>query len=531
MATYVKRQRASEHGADNLILRKTQGCVADLLDNTHPLRRGAPTSLDAPPVYVKPEATPFLYKTNEEEAEADDFAEHEYGFGEYDFRHPGTHWESDDEEERGDNDVFSPIATKAGQELGSILLAGAAGTPSCELKSAYKLQLSVRVDEKRLALLYDCFEHKAEAIEPSDPLPTNRSMMRFDKAFHMNGPRRSGWGGYGSSEDEDEDEDNDPSLDEPCEPTRALDEAGRIGCHLRGHAGDFMASRVLRLRVPLASVCGARLHIPGVAVDGLPDDKARALLVLELDMPLDANAFAARKIGSAHQGDKEFAPVADWTPKGAASRATRHYISGGAAEIRRLAAHLASLSGRLAKMLEKPTSASAVANSLAPPTSLALSAAPPFHVGVAADELEGVPSLQTLSARAVVDGGALAEDARGAGYPTATVCALSAAETSAKAAASASAAEGALTCERVHELMVARLGLTRTEAEEANPCFKRGVLMGHIVLSEATTLETVVFRGRCICCSAPHTATISDVLHQPVYGGNDYEDGGQEGAL
>ena len=248
-------------------------------------------------------------------------------------------------------------------------------------------------------------------------------------------------------------------------------------------------------------------------------------------MPLDANAFAARKIGSAHQGDKEFAPVADWTPKGAASRATRHYISGGAAEIRRLAAHLASLSGRLAKMLEKPTSALAVANSLAPPTSLALSAAPPFHVGVAADELEGVPSLQTLSARAAVDGGALAEDARGAGYPTATVCALSAAETSAKAAASASAAEGALTCERVHELMVARLGLTRTEAEEANPCFKCGVLMGHIVLSEATTLDTVVFRGRCICCSAPHTATISDVLHQPVYGGNDYEDGGQEGTV
>ena len=107
---------------------------------------GAPT-LRAPPVYVKPAATPFLYKPLKVGTKTSRSAL---------CRGPRfrieTHWESDDEEERGDNEIFSPISTKAGQELGSILLV-APGTPSCELKSAYKLQLSVRVDEKRLALV------------------------------------------------------------------------------------------------------------------------------------------------------------------------------------------------------------------------------------------------------------------------------------------------------------------------------------------------------------------------------------------
>ena len=66
--------------------------------------------------------------------------------GEYDFRHPGTRMKSDDEDS---DDEYSRISTKTGRDLGSIILAGAAGTPSCELKSEYKLQLSVRVEKKR----------------------------------------------------------------------------------------------------------------------------------------------------------------------------------------------------------------------------------------------------------------------------------------------------------------------------------------------------------------------------------------------
>ena len=113
----------------------------------------------------------------------------------------------------------------------------------------------------------------------------------------------------------------------------------------------------------------------------LPDlalPQARALLVLEFDAPPPEAAFAARKVGSPHIGDKEFATVPDWTPGCAAGAATRHYLSGvggveearvvcgqtvsraglwvgGAEELKRLAENLASLSPRLASMLSKPT--------------------------------------------------------------------------------------------------------------------------------------------------------------------------------
>ena len=54
-------------------------------------------------------------------------------------------------------------------------------------KSAYKLQLSVRVDEKRHALIYDYFEYKGHALAVSDPLPSKRSLRRFKKALDMPG--------------------------------------------------------------------------------------------------------------------------------------------------------------------------------------------------------------------------------------------------------------------------------------------------------------------------------------------------------
>jgi len=134
-----------------------------------------------------------------------------------------------------------------------------------------------------------------------------------------------------------------------------------------------------------------------------------------------------------------------------------------------------------------------------------------------------VPSLQALSAQAAIGQGVSAAAAEEAGYPAAAVTALAAAH---KAQATKS-----LTCDQVHLLMVKRLGLSAEEADQANPCFKRGVLKGHIKLLEGTSLDTVIYTGRCICCSASHEATIGAVLDQPVYGGNDYEDGGQEGAI
>ena len=172
-----------------ILRRDKYGEAADLLDaEPHPLAAGQPL-LNARPVAVQPAAVPYKYKTGDPDGEEDeDFAEHEYGYGEYDFRHPGTSWESDDEEERGDNEIFSPISTRAGQELGSILLVGKGGTPAVELKAAYDMQLSVRVDEKRLALCYDIFEHKGAAIDPIEgPLPSCRSYRRFEEATELGG--------------------------------------------------------------------------------------------------------------------------------------------------------------------------------------------------------------------------------------------------------------------------------------------------------------------------------------------------------
>jgi len=492
--------------AMNLAHHDFMGSATDLLDDkARPDLPGVPTLLCAPPVYVEPKDTPFIYKATTEED--DDFTEHdeESGCGEYDFRHPGTHWESDDEDERGWNEIFSPITTKAGQYLGSILLAGAAGTPSCELKPAYKLQLSVRVDEKRLALVYDCFEYKGRALALEDPLPSTRSIMRYENVVLDAEPRG---GGFFDSDEEDSEDSDDERLDEPVQVHESRSsEDDRSSLRVQGHAGDFMASRVLRLRVPLATVRGARIHSPPITVDGITDSEARALLVLELHTPPAKEAFAARKVGSRHLGECEFATVPDWTPNQAASVATRHYISGIAAEIKGLAAHLGSLDPRIAEMLREPpshdaaSSRSTTTNSLAPPASLALAAAPPFYnysTGATerADQEGGVPSLQSLAA----------------------------------AAAGSQQGAGKLTCERVHQLMVERLGITRKHAEAANPCFKRGVLLRHIELDEGTTLDDIICEGECIVCGEEVSATIGDVLDQPACGGCDYEEGGLEGA-
>ena len=89
--------------------------------------------------------------------------------------------------------------------------------------------------------------------------------------------------------------------------------------------------------------------MPPVAVDGLHcgGDDDRAMLVLEFDSQPPEAAFAARKVASRHFCDEDFVTVADWTPNKVASLSTRHYIHGGAGEIKRLAAHLAGRSDRL----------------------------------------------------------------------------------------------------------------------------------------------------------------------------------------
>ena len=217
---------------------------------------------------------------------------------EFDFRHPGTSYDSDDEELRGDNDVFSPINTKAAQRLYAIAFAagdaqasGAATPTHTVLRAAYKLQLSVRVDDKRRALNFDCFEYKPTVVDPErqDSLPTLRSIERFDACTGMgDGGRDRGFG----MDSDDSDDDDDPALDEPVRHRDggSFDQPTRMGLLFRGTVGDFLSSRLLRFRVPLASVVGARLvaSLEDVEEGDQEEDRVSAALVLELDAPAAA---------------------------------------------------------------------------------------------------------------------------------------------------------------------------------------------------------------------------------------------------
>jgi hypothetical protein len=48
--------------------------------------------------------------------------------------------------------------------------------------------------------------------------------------------------------------------------------------------------------------------------------------------------------------------------------------------------------------------------------------------------------------------------------------------------------------------MVERLGLSADDVKRDNPCVNEGVLLGHIVLTDETTLQDVIYRGRSDMC-------------------------------
>ena len=516
-------------------------------------------------VYVKPserESESYMYVVQGgDEPEIDDWGASEYGGGEmeeYDFRHPGTSYDSDDEDIRGDNDIFSPINTKAGQKLYALAFARGSqpddevATPKhAVLRAAYKLQLSVRVDDKRLALNLDCFEYKPPPADPTTDsgLPTLRRVERFDSCTGMGGRNR---GMFGMDSDaSDSDEDDDPSLDEIVQPRDggSFDSDTRISLIYRATVGDFFSGRLLRYRVPLVSVVGARLVVPH---DGDEDDgddadaKVDAALVLELDTPPPADAFAARKVCSSLHKENRFATVDDWTPYKVASRASRVYIYGALDELRQLAAHLATISAQFAGLVAPPpkknkksgASPHTACNTLAAPVSLRYDAAPSFGTRVpvssAMDESSssgtdgsGVPSLQSLSASCAAKVGVTKAALQDKGFPPAAVSAIAVAEAEAKAARK----KTKLGVDEVHALLVQRGLVTADEAERVNPCLKKGILLGHVTIAEDATLETPLHTGECVCCSSELVCTIGDALWQTTYAGCDYEDGGENGAV
>ncbi len=116
---------------DAVVRRSDLGSSEDLLDDSGP----APRSLQAPPVPIVPsDATLVSYIYHHPgaaqmgEVDDDDFAENDDELvGELDFRHPGTHLESDDEDERCSNERFAPLRTLAARWI-AICSTGHGGT-------------------------------------------------------------------------------------------------------------------------------------------------------------------------------------------------------------------------------------------------------------------------------------------------------------------------------------------------------------------------------------------------------------------
>lgn len=85
--------------------------------------------------------------------------------------------------------------------------------------------------------------------------------------------------------------------------------------------------------------------------------------------------------------------------------------------------------------------------------------------------------------------------------------------------------------ERVHELLKS-LGVEKPE--EVGSCLKAGIINGHVRLLPSSEdpqgilgLDQILATGRCLICSKELSCSVRDVLWQPDYGGNDFEDGGK----
>lgn len=396
---------------------------------------------------------------------------------EMEFRHPGTSWESDDEDERHPMaKEYTPITTKAGQYLHTVAFAGPEGT-SCEMHGAYPMQITIRVDDKRQCINYDLCEFKKRSVDTDNDVPTNRELKMYEAVmdFNQSSPR-SAWDSDDSSDEGDEYDSFLDKLAEPKEGTEFSNEV-RQGLNIQALAGGFMNSRVFRFRVSLKgdNVVGVRLQTMRAIGTEEGEEDISAVLVFEVSKPPTKMDFCARKVCSNFLGENRFVEVEDWTPNTVASKATRHYIFGSLKELKELAAHLATICPNVRELMKKN---STVHNTLLPPASLSYSAAPAFSVE---DEDDGEGKKRAKK-------------------------------------------NGVMTKDEVVNLLASKGFFTE------NACFSRAVLCGHIKIDDKTTKETVIFRGSCLCCEEPAVCTIRDALNQSTYG-SDYEDGGEGGAV
>jgi len=189
----------------------------------------------------------------------------------------------------------------------------AGGDASCSLRPAYTHQIAIRLDETDKCFYYDCFECKPAPVKAEcDPLPTNRDLKLFKDVISVHEPRRSG-GSFDDYSDEEEDE----RLDRPVELVNDTPD-NRKRAHQQATIGKFLNSRVMRIKVPLESICGMRL----CKAAGDQDDDGSGVLIIELSKPTDD--FAFRHVASPFSIANSFRKIRDWTPQQVAGRAMRH---------------------------------------------------------------------------------------------------------------------------------------------------------------------------------------------------------------
>ena len=212
----------------------------------------------------------------------------------------------------------------------------------------------------------------------------------------------------------------------------------------------------------------------------------------------------------------------DWTPGGSSfSRSTRHYIVGDISELAELANYLSAKSPALALRLRAAVAADDAAGDGGTAAATATRCANSLAGGVdalAPSRASVVSSLAAAAADAVLgaaDGGA------GAGGGMAAVVHA--------AANPAPARSRFASCDEVHAFL-ALAGVPNPK--RVNACLKAGMLRGHVKCPPAdgdvdaakAWLDDIILEDDCICCGAPHTARVRDVLRQPTYAGFDYED-------
>lgn len=413
---------------------------------------------------------PYAFERGEDVDEEEDETRQEYAY-----RHP-------DSQGDGTDDYFANVFTKVSRELYALDMVAPGGDVSCSLRPAHPHQISIRLDENDKCFYYECFEYKpAPTNAQRDSLPSERAMKVFNDSVVMASEPRRAHGGFSDDEEEEEDGDN---LDEPIELVEDTPE-NRKRVHQEAIIGGFFNSRVMRVKVPLDSICGLRLRKPANHENNDP-----GVLVIELAQPTDD--FASRHVATPFSAKNRFRKFDDWTPEQVASRATRHYIYASVDELRELVEHICCIDTRIAAMLSPGKSLSKKMKLEVPPSQVE-------------NTLEDAILSYDMSPEILVS---------------------ETAERTDKAEAKPS-----LTTTEVDQLFINHRLASDKNVKRVNLCLKAAVLNGHYEVSEATDQDTVLYSGRCHGCGQKLSITWGEALFQSIYPGLDYADGGENAPI